>query len=394
MREEILSAAAKRKLFFAPDALEMILSNDHPMEFTNTVFSNLSKNVMFVSKQDVLDCIAGDKVIFESPKEIVPRNKFTSDIHVMEGSDITGESTCEGKINDFAQYFRARFFSLKRLIEKRPDFGRGMDISRAKTLDREVKVVGIVYEKSTTKNGHTMLTIEDDTDTIKVFIAKDSPLSGETFVDDEVIGVLGKPNMQRTMIIPEKIFRPDIPRNHQWEPSDTSSKVAFLSDVHVGSTTFLEKDWERMTAWLRVNSEKENINYLVFPGDVVDGIGVFPDQDKELQIADIDDQYARLAEYLKEIPDHIKMVIHPGNHDAARLAEPQPALNKRFTTGFDSNVLLLGNPVYLDIEGRIVLTYHGKGLDDWIAGVQGLTYDNPLAVMRQKSVYSLAVFSL
>ena len=227
MREEILSAAAKRKLFFAPDALEMILSNDHPMEFTNTVFSNLSKNVMFVSKQDVLDCITGDKVIFESPKEIVPRNKITSDIHVMEGSDITGESTCEGKINDFAQYFRARFFSLKRLIEKRPDFGRGMDISRAKTLDREVKVVGIVYEKSTTKNGHTMLTIEDDTDTIKVFIAKDSPLSGETFVDDEVIGVLGKPNMQRTMIIPEKIFRPDIPRNHQWEPSDTSSKVAF-----------------------------------------------------------------------------------------------------------------------------------------------------------------------
>ena len=42
MREEILSAAAKRKLFFAPDALEMILSNDHPMEFTNTVFSSNS----------------------------------------------------------------------------------------------------------------------------------------------------------------------------------------------------------------------------------------------------------------------------------------------------------------------------------------------------------------
>ena len=386
MKEEILSAAAKRRVFFSPDAMEMILSNNDPMGFTNTVFAHLSDNMMFVSKKDIMDCIAGDKVLFESPKEVKPHNRFTSDLTVMKGTDITGESTCEGKINDFAQYFRARFFSLKRLIEKRPDFGRGMDISRAKTLDREVKVVGIVYEKSTTKNGHTMLTIEDDTDTIKVFIAKDSPLSGETFVDDEVIGVLGKPNMQRTMIIPEKIFRPDIPRNHQWEPSDTSSKVAFLSDVHVGSTTFLEKDWERMTAWLRANSEKENINYLVFPGDVVDGIGVFPDQDKELQIADIDDQYARLAEYLKEIPDHIKMVIHPGNHDAARLAEPQPALNKRFTTGFDSNVLLLGNPVYLDIEGRTVLTYHGKGLDDWIAGVQGLTYDNPLAVMRQMCV--------
>ena len=211
MREEILSAAAKRKLFFTPDAMEMILSNDHPMEFTNTVFSHLADNVMFVSKKDIMDCITGDKILFESPKEIVPHNRFTPDIHVIKGTDITGESTCEGKINDFAQYFRARFFTLKRLVEKRNDFGKAMDISRAKTLDRDVKIVGIVYEKSTTKNGHTMLTIEDDTDTIKVFISRDSPLASESFVNDEVIGIQGKPNRERTMIIPEKIYRPPQP---------------------------------------------------------------------------------------------------------------------------------------------------------------------------------------
>ncbi|MDO5862042.1 MAG: DNA-directed DNA polymerase II small subunit [Thermoplasmata archaeon] len=386
MREEILSAAAKRKLFFTPEAMEMILSNDHPMEFTNTVFSHLASNVMFVSKEDIMSCIAGDKVIFESPKEIAPRNKFTSDLKIVKSSDITGESTCEGKINDFAQYFRARFFTLKRLVEKRPDFGKGMDIARAKSLDREVKIVGIVYDKATTKNGHILLTLEDDTDTVKVLIGKDSPLAGETFVNDEVIGVHGKPNKTREMIIPDKIYRPDIPRNHQWEPSDTPSKVAFLSDVHVGSETFLEQDWHRMIAWLKENSVKEDINYLIFPGDVVDGIGVFPDQDKELSISDIDQQYAALAEYLKEIPDHIKMVIHPGNHDACRLAEPQPALNQRFTKGFDSNVLLVGNPIYMEIEGRNVLSYHGKSMDDWIAAVQGLTYDNPLNVMKEMCV--------
>ncbi len=386
MREEILSAAAKRKLFFTPEAMEMILSNDHPMEFTNTVFSHLADNVMFVSKDDIMACIAGDKVIFESPKEIKPRNKFTSDIQVVKGTDVTGESTCEGKINDFAQYFRARFFTMKRIIEKRHDFGRSMDISRAKTLDREVKIVGVIYEKSTTKNGHVMLTLEDDTDTVKVFISKDSPLINESFVNDEVIGVVGKPNQAKNMIYPEKIVHPDIPKQHKWEDSDTPSKVAFLSDVHVGSMTFLEKDWERMIAWLKANSVKEEINYLIFPGDVVDGIGVFPDQDKELNIMDIDDQYAKLAEYLKEVPDHIKMVVHPGNHDAVRIAEPQPALNKRFTQGFDSNILMLANPVYLEIEGRNVLTYHGKSMDDWIAAVQGLTYDNPLDVMRQMCV--------
>ena len=131
---------------------------------------------------------------------------------------------------------------------------------------------------------------------------------------------------------------------------------------------------------------KEDVNYIVFPGDVVDGIGVFPDQDKELSIGDIYQQYERLAEYLKDVPDHIKMVIHPGNHDAARLAEPQPALNSVFTKTFDSNILMVGNPIYLNVEGRTVLTYHGKSMDDWIAGVQQLTYDDPLKVMKEMCV--------
>ena len=386
MREEILSAAAKKKIFFSPDAIEMILSNNDPMGFTNTVFSHLASNMMFVNKQDIMDCIAGDKVIFESPKSIRPDNRFTPDISVMKGTDITGESTCEGKINDFATFFRSRFLSLKRLLEKRHDFGKAMDISRAMTLDREVKIAGLVYDCSTTKNGHTMVTIEDDTGTTKVFISKDSPLNSELFVNDEVIGVLGKPNLQKTMIIPEKIFRPDIPRQHTWEPSDSTSKIAFLSDVHVGSSTFLESDWHKMVSWLKANSVEQGINYIVFPGDVVDGIGVFPDQDKELNIKDINLQYEQLAEYLKEIPDHIKIVVHPGNHDAARPAEPQPALNPKFTKYFDSNILMVSNPVYLNVEGRTVMTYHGKSMDDWIASVQNLTYENPLSVMKQMCV--------
>ena len=387
MKDEILSAAMSRGIFFSPDAMEMILSNNKPMEFVNTVFAHLSKNTMFVDKQDIMDCIAGDKVLFESPKEIKPNNRFTSDLTVVKGTDITGESTCEGKVNDFAQYFKARYYTMRRLIEKRNDFGKASSIERAKsTFDREIRLVGIVYDKSTTKNGHTILSIEDDTGMIKVFISKDSPLSGELFVDDEVIGIEGKFNSRMEMIMADKIVRPDIPKNNTWEVTDTTSKIIFLSDVHVGSSTFLEPQWEKMVRWLKDNALEQNINYLVFPGDVVDGIGVFPDQDKELDIPDIYLQYEKLAEYLKEIPDHIKMVVHPGNHDAARPAEPQPALNSMFTKGFDSNILMLGNPVYLNVEGRTVLTYHGKSIDDWVSAVRGLTYEDPLRVMKEMCV--------
>ncbi len=386
MREEILSAATSKGIFFSPDAMEMILSNDRPMEFVNTVFSHLAANTLFVSKQDIMDCIVGDKILHKSEKEIKPRNKFTSDLTIMKGTDITGESTCEGKVNDFAQYFKARFNTMRRLIEKRNDFGKAMSIEKAMTYDREIRVVGIVYDKSTTKNGHTMLSIEDDSGMIKVFIGKDSPISNELFVQDEVIGVEGKPNTKMQAIMASRIVRPDIPKSHRWEESDTSSKIAFLSDCHVGSSTFLEPQWKKMTDWLKAHAVDEEINYLVFPGDVVDGIGVFPDQDKELEIADIYEQYDKLAEYLKDIPDHIKMVIHPGNHDAARPVEPQPALNSVFTKGFDSNILMVGNPVYLNVEGRIVQSYHGKSIDDWVAAVQYLTYEDPLRVMKEMCI--------
>lgn len=284
MREEVLSEAAKRKFLLSPDALELILSNNDPLSFSNTIFSHLSTNKLILTRQDIEDAITGDKVLFKSEPAVKRQNRFTPDIHIVKGTDITGESTCEGKINDFAQYFRSRYVALRRLLEKRSDFGRPVDINVAKDMDRTVKIAGLVYDKNTTKNGHTMVTVEDPTGTAKVFISKESPLANELFVTDECVGVIGKFNQKGTMFMAEKIVRPDIPLNNKWELSDAVSKVAFLSDVHVGSCTFLEHSWLKMVDWLKHNSESEEINYIIFPGDVVDGIGVFPDQDKELEL--------------------------------------------------------------------------------------------------------------
>jgi len=382
MKEEVLSTAARKDVFLSPEALEMVLSNSHPLTFINTVLSKLSENSMFLTKQDVMDAIAGDTVIYEPQKTIKPKNKRHWDISVVSGTDVTGESTCEGKINDFATYFRSRYTALKRIIERRRDFGSAMPIERAMRIDRESKIIGIIYEKKETKNGHYILKVEDETDSCDVLVSKDSPLINETFISDEVIGISGKPTSRRNLFIAETVYRPDVPSNNRWAPSDTTSSIAILSDVHVGSYTFLEDKWRKMIEWLKVNSENLDINYIILPGDVVDGIGIFPNQEEELTIDNIYRQYETLAEYLKEIPDNIRMVVHPGNHDAVRLTEPQPALPEIFRNSFDSNIIMTGNPVSLDIEGRKVLTYHGKGIDDWVAEVQQLSYEEPLKVME------------
>jgi len=386
MKDEVLSAATRKNLFLSPEALEIIDSNGYPMEFVNTLLNALAKTSMFVTKQDVLDILNGDQAIFQASKTIAPKNKKQLDLSVIPGSDITGQSTCVGNIEDFAAYFRSRYALLKKIIMKRTDFGVAMPIKRAMELGRDVSIVGMVYEKKVTKNGHVVITVEDETGTCSAFISKDSPLINETFVNDEVVGLKGKPSSRGSLFIVNEVVRPDIPASHHWDPSDSVSSIAFISDVHCGSKTFLKPQWEKMIAWLKANAYDMDLDYIVMPGDVVDGIGAFPGQEEELEIMDIYKQYETLSNYLKEIPDHIKIVLHPGNHDACRLAEPQPALSEIFTKTFDSNIMMVGNPINLKVEGRTVTSYHGKSIDDWISGVQKLTYDDPLAVMKEMAV--------
>ena len=383
MRSEVLSAAARKNLFFSPEALECVLSNPDPLSFTNNLLAALSENSVFIEKKDVMNFLAGDAAIVPDRIPAVPKNKNHGDIKIVPGTDITGDSTCVGKIDDFLAYFRNRFFTLKKMIERRKDFGASIPISRAINLGRESRIIGMISEKKETKNGYVTLRLDDEDGSCTVLISKDSACYGELFVNDEVIGVYGKPSAKGNLFIADNIFRPDIPAGRTWQPSDSVASVAFLSDIHVGSYAFLEKEWKKMIAWLRTNAYDMDLDYLVLPGDVVDGIGIFPDQEDELNIPDIYEQYEKLGEYIKEIPDHIKIVMQPGNHDAVRMAEPQPALGEMYTKNFDSNVILTGNPVNLEIEGRTILSYHGKSIDEWVSSVQKLSYDDPINVMKE-----------
>jgi len=378
MRSEVLTMAAQRNMFLSPDALDLILSDPEPGTFINNILSSISKNSMLIEKNDVLSFLSGS-VSKKDVRPVAPKNKRQYDISVIPGTDVTGESMCEGKVEDFSKYFLSRYNMIRDMLKRR--LGAVLPIDRATSVSREVQVIGMVSEVTTTKNGHRMLRIEDESGSCKVLILKDSPNINDIIVNDEIVGLIASPTKDGNMLVASDIIRPGISPD-PWEESDSVASVAFLSDVHVGSHTFLETRWNNMVKWLRENAKKMDLDYIILPGDVVDGIGIFPGQQEELLIDDIYKQYHKLAEYLKEIPDHIKIVLQPGNHDAVRPAEPQPAVHSVFTKMFDSNVMLLGNPVYLEIEKRNVLTYHGRSIDDWVS-VQGLSYEDPVAVMRE-----------
>ncbi|MCU0861013.1 MAG: DNA-directed DNA polymerase II small subunit [Methanomassiliicoccales archaeon] len=380
MRDQVLAELMEEGIFLSPEALDFVLAQKEPVPFVRKAVEAMPQMPLVVTMDDLRDLACSSPLSACPPSPAIAPFK-RGEVKVLK--DITGNSTCEGNIIDFARYFNDRFQTIKRILGRRRELAGSMPIAKAMTLEREVRCIGLVNEVRTTKNGHTMIEIEDEEGKGLVFVNKDSDLTGAHVIQDEVVGIVGKVAKKGGMIVATDIVRPDVPITGGMAPSDSSAKIAFLSDVHVGSSTFLSKKWDKMARWARTDAVREGLRYVLIPGDCVDGIGIFPDQEEELDIEDIFEQYRALAERLKDIPDGVQLIVQPGNHDAVRLAEPQPSFPEEIARLFDSSVMFVGNPCCLEIEGRVILSYHGKSMDDLVNAIQGLSYNHPLEAMRE-----------
>ncbi|MDD1673154.1 MAG: DNA-directed DNA polymerase II small subunit, partial [Methanomicrobiales archaeon] len=177
----------------------------------------------------------------------------------------------------------------------------------------------------------------------------------------------------------DTLIRPDIPLTHAPYHSDRPGQVVLISDIHIGSDTFMEKEWERFVSWV----EQSDTRYLLIAGDLVDGIGVYPNQDAELVIKDIYEQYAALGEMLSLLPRGIRIVLSPGNHDIVRGVEPQPSIPEMFRKKFPSNCIWVENPALISLQGVRVLMYHGRSIDDMIGLIPDASYAHPQQMMEE-----------
>ncbi len=318
--------------------------------------------------------------------------EYDSEIEIF--NDITGKSTCEGTTEDFVKLFRNRFSVLKKILKtQRREIANVIPIDRIKKSMSEVQIIGIVKSIRTTINGHRLIELEDDTDSITVIALKNNlevnNLASEVIVD-EIIGVIGKFSKKGDLIIVQNIIFPDIKIHNRKNKSDIPLCVAFLSDIHIGSKKFMTNEWNSFLKWIngdlgnsRQREVASKIKYLVLPGDLVDGIGIYPNQENELSISDIYKQYEALAQQLDNIPNHITLILQPGNHDAVRPAEPQPTFEKEIQDLFTGREFkFVGNPCYFSLHGVEILSYHGQSLLDFSTNIQFLNYNQPTEVMK------------
>jgi DNA polymerase II small subunit len=320
-----------------------------------------------------------------------PRNGFVREVDralrsVAVTNDMTGRSTGTGEYRDFVETFRDRYDCLSAKLRSRVTHRPARSLQAAPG-GGEAGMIGMVSDIRSTASGHWLIELEDTTGVFPCLVMKDKGIADlvDELLLDEVIAVDGGLSDDGGILFVDSLHFPDIPRTFQPKTADRHVRAALVSDVHVGSQEFMADAWSRFADWLHTEEAAE-VEYLLLAGDMVEGVGVYPNQDEELSIVDIYEQYEAFAECLKEIPGDMEVVMIPGNHDAVRLAEPQPGFDEELRDIMSAHdARIVSNPATVTVEGVSVLMYHGVSLDEVIAELpeEKASYDYPHRAMYQ-----------
>ena len=386
------------------DFLSSISKTTDPIEFMEKVIKkaqSLSEKPVFLNRE-FLEKIAEETLIVkEADSSLISQAKrmfkplakeITPDIKIIE--DPTEKISATGSMEEYLKHFRDRFSKLEKILRQRIDVRDAVSIRDAykASVNAKLKIIGMVTEKRESKK-RILLRLEDLEAAVTVLVP--SNVSRETLerarsiLLDQVICVSVR-KARNNLLIAEDVIWPDIPKR---KPRTATEPVyaALISDLHVGSKTFMRKEFNNFLLWLngkygnsKLMEIAGKVKYLVIAGDIVDGIGVYPQQVKELAIKDISKQYELASEYFEQIPDYIEVIVIPGNHDASRKALPQPAIPKEYAEAIyeKREIYSLGDPATVRLHGVEVLIYHGRSLDDVIVNSPNANFDNPQKAMK------------
>jgi len=233
-------------------------------------------------------------------------------------------------------YLEDRFRKLEKVLRSRLDVSGVQTIPEARKLPDKsrAKIIAMILEV----RSESFMLLEDLHGSAYLIIPRKASdqlrkkaqrLHPDLVACFEVVVLGGK-------LVCSDIILPDIP---EAKPNKASEEICAVltSDLHVGSAYFMDAAFQLFLKWLHgeVGGEESRrlagkVKYVVIAGDLVDGVGIYPQQEKEISIKNVRDQYKRAAELLRQIPDHIRIVIIPGNHDATRKALPQPPIPEEY----------------------------------------------------------------
>jgi DNA polymerase II small subunit len=287
------------------------------------------------------------------------------------------------EVQDFVKHFRKRFQNMKGVLQEHLELTNLLSLNKipSSKSTQQFSIIVMIKDKKITKNKNLLLEVEDLTgESIALINQNKEELSAkaEDIVLDSIIGL--KCTGSKEMIFVNDIIFPES-RLPERKYGVYDEYAAFIGDMHVGSNRFMEEEFMKFIDYLNGKISNETIaskiKYLFVIGDIVCGVGIFPGQENELSILDLEQQFQKAAELFSKIRKDIKIIICPGNHDGVRIMEPQPLFDEKYAWPLYQleNVTLVSNPCTINFgahenfDGFNLLMYHGFSFHYYVDNV-------------------------
>jgi len=395
LREHLVAFFEEHHKLLEAEALRLILADRQPLALSRELLARSAEGSPFVTRE-MVEAVLTERVappprVPVSVAGLVPNANAPrpAEPFALLNEGFTGPPVASLPIAAYGTLFQSRYRALARMLRGRPDLSNLRPIRELRSNEGTASVIGMVVSvRETPQRHHLIVTVDDESGSLEALVPKDSPGARVPFLPDEVVGLrlaFGKEPGKIPRVA--HVERPDVPSTRPLGRSATPRRAIFLSDLHVGSRSFLTESWAHLIEFLRGRGPypelAASIDYVVIAGDLVDGIGVYPRQERDLTISDVVEQYTEVGRRLAEMPDRLTIVAIPGNHDAVSPAEPQPALPANLAFLLPPNVHALANPSTFALSGVVVEAYHGRSFDDLIPAIPKSSYARPTEVMRR-----------
>ena len=378
MKKELsfaLNYALNKGFQIHPDAFKILENVDVKKleKIIKEIVREKTKQKLFQINQDDLETYLGikDDPSLENEVKVLldPTDKIT-----------TGEG-----VKGYNALFSSRFNKLKRIVSDRPEARmlKSLTFVKNERSEDDMYVCGLVTSRNSERNV-TKLVLEDPSGSLEgIIFDTELQKNADTLLVDQFVMARVSVGKNSGFIIKDLIF-PDIP-DQATNKSESEAYAVFLSDLHIGSKYFMEDELTEFISWISSpDPTAKKIRFILIGGDMVDGVGIYPNQNKELVCQTIEEQLKKVESLIDQIPKNIKIIIMPGNHDPGRRALPQPAIPKKYNSGLwdRENVVMVGNPAVVSLNGVKVMMFHGQSIDDIVKTTPGLSYDKPTNVMK------------
>lgn len=386
MREHLVAYFASHHKLVESSALQLILGSSQPLDLSRTLIERSATDSPFVTEAMVVALIAQRTAatVRAPAAPSLPPAPFAM---IREG--YCTPPSGRAPLVAYGELFASRFEALGHMLKGRAELGGSRPVRDLVRAEGRAAVIGMVREvRQTPEKHHILLTLEDPSGSVELLVPHGTDAARTPFLPDEVVGVVVHVGRERDRLARVlSVVRPELsgPRTPRRTPGP--ERVVFLSDLHLGSKSFLTEEWASFVAFLHgrgPHPELANeVRQVVIAGDLVDGIGIYPNQERDLAIGDVFEQYAELGRRLRELPARLEIIVVPGNHDAVCPAEPQPGLPPEVRDSLPTNVRAISNPSTFALNGVIVTAYHGRSFDDLIPAIPGASYARPTEVMKR-----------